>query len=267
MPHLQLPDCELWWEEHGAGPPLMMVAGLGGVGTYWSPNLAAFASRYRVILHDQRGTGRSSRTPVASVAQMAADAVALVDHLGIRDVRWLGHSTGGAIGTCVALDHPGRIAQLVINSSTTCGDAYRAKLFAVRRLLHARVGPDAYAAFTSLLLYPPWWINQNAALLAAEEERAARSLGEPAVQESRLDAILAYDRRADLHRLDIPTFVLCARDDILTPAYFSEELARLIPNARLQIFDTGGHACSRTMADRFNEIVLAFFADRTRVAQ
>ena len=239
----------------------MMVAGLGGVGSYWSPNLAAFAARYRVILHDQRGTGRSSRTPVASVAQMAADAAALIDHLGLREVRWLGHSTGGAIGTCVALDHAGRIARLVINSSTTCGDAYRAKLFAVRRLLYSRVGPGAYAAFTSLLLYPPWWINENAPLLALEEERAAASLGSPAVQESRLDAILRYDRRADLSGLTLPTLVLCARDDILTPAYFSEELARLIPKARLEMFETGGHACSRTMADRFNQAVLAFFAE------
>jgi aminoacrylate hydrolase len=239
----------------------MMVAGLGGVGTYWLPNLPAFASRYRVILHDQRGTGRSSRTPVSSIAQMAGDAVALLDHLGLETADWIGHSTGGAIGTCVALDQPGRIGKLVINSSTTCGDAYRKKVFQVRRLLHARVGPEAYAAYTSLLLYPPWWINENAELLAVEEARAAATLGDPAVQESRLDAILAYDRRAELPRLDATTLVLCARDDILTPAYFSVELAQLIPKARLELFETGGHACSRTQTTRFNRTVLDFLAD------
>ncbi len=258
MPLLARPDGEIWWEEHGDGPPLMMVAGLGGVGTYWTPNLPAFAARHRVILHDQRGTGRSSRTPVASIAQMAGDAVALLDHLGLERAAWVGHSTGGAIGTCLALDHPGRLSRLVINSSTTCGDAYRRKLFGIRRLLRTHAGADAYASFTSLLLYPPWWINANADLLAAEEARAAAVLGAPEVQESRLDAILAYDRRVELAKLVVPTLVIVARDDVLTPPYFSEELARLIPGAILNVLDTGGHACSRTMADDFNDAVLAF---------
>ncbi len=266
MPHLHLSDGDLWWEECGEGPPLMMVAGLGGVGGYWNPNIPAFASRYRVIRHDQRGTGKSSRTRVASIEQMAADAAALIDHLGLRDVAWLGHSTGGAIGVSLALDYPGRIGRLIINSSTSCGDAYRRKLFSVRRLLHSRVGPEAYAAFTSLLLYPPWWINQNAALLETEEARAAASLGAPEVQESRLDAILAFDRRSELKRLDIPTLVICAKDDLLTPSYFSKELASLIPNAKLDLLETGGHACSRTMMDVFNKTVLDFLSEDSAFA-
>jgi aminoacrylate hydrolase len=192
---------------------------------------------------------------------MAEDAAALIGHLGLREVAWLGHSTGGAIGACVALDHPGKIGRLVINSSTTCGDAYRRKLFSVRRLLHAQVGAKAYAMLTSLLLYPPWWINQNAELVAAEERRSAASLGSPVVQGSRLDAILGFDRRADLNRLDVPTFVICAKDDIMTPSYFSEELSRLIPNAKLTLLETGGHACSRTMAAEFNQAVLDFLAE------
>lgn len=258
MPNLNLPDCDLWWEETGEGPPLMMVAGLGGVGSYWNPNLADFAAHYRVIRHDQRGTGKSSRTPVRSVEQMAADAAALMDHLGLRNAAWLGHSTGGAIGTAVALDHPGRIGRLVINSSTSCGDAYRAKIFATRQRLHAHVGPEAYAEYTSLLLYPPWWINENAQLLEVEQAAAAKSLGAPEVQASRMNAILAFDRRNDLGRIGIPTLVICAKDDILTPAYFSKEIASLIPSATLELLETGGHACSRTVMPEFNARVLSF---------
>ena len=261
MPLLKRPDAEIWYEEHGSGPPLMMVAGLGGVGTYWTPNLSAFTARHRVILHDQRGTGRSTRSRVTNVAQMAEDALAIMDHLGLDVVSWVGHSTGGAIGTCVALDHPGRINRLVINSSTTHGDAYRTKVFQIRRLLQAKVGPEAYAAFTSLLLYPPWWINGNAGLLEDEERRAAASLGDPAVQASRLDAILAFDRRTELSRIDIPVLVICARDDILTPAYFSEGFRDLIPTSRLEMLATGGHACSRTMPDIFNTTVAEFLAE------
>jgi aminoacrylate hydrolase len=258
MPLIPVEDGEIYYEEHGAGAPLMMVAGLGGVGAYWTPNLAAFAAQFRVILHDQRGTGRSSRVPVQSIAQMSRDAIHLMDHLGLHRAHWLGHSTGAAIGVDLALDHPGRIGRIVINSSTTHGDVYRRKLFGIRRTLHATAGAAAYASFTSLLLYPPWYINQNADALAEEEAKAAAGIADPAIQASRLDAILAWDRRAELPRLTVPTLVICAEDDILTPIAFSEDFARLIPGARLHRLKTGGHACSRTVPDDFEPVVLDF---------
>ena len=258
MPLLDVGDAEIWYEEHGDGPPLFLVAGLGGVGTYWTPNLPSFASRFRVILHDQRGTGRSSRLPVRSIGQMSADALRLIEHLGLESVRWLGHSTGAAIGADLGLDHRHRVSRLVLNSSTTHGDAYRRKLFGIRRALQAKVGADAYASYTSLLLYPPWYINEHADELALEEARAASSLGAPEVQASRLDAILAWDRRAELSRLACPTMVICAEDDILTPITFSETFARLIPGARFERLRTGGHACSRTVPELFEAPVLTF---------
>ena len=119
MPHLDLPDCRLWWEEHGAGPALLFVAGLGGVATYWDPQIEFFARHFRVILHDQRGSGRSSHVVVRSVEQMADDAVRLMDALGVDRAFYVGHSTGGAIGSAIALAHPDRLTRLVINSSTT----------------------------------------------------------------------------------------------------------------------------------------------------
>ena len=258
MPVLSVDGGEIWWEAHGDGLPLMMVAGLGGVASYWNDTLPAFTRHFRVILHDQRGTGRSSRVPVRSVGQMAADARALLDHLGVAECAWLGHSTGGAIGVDLALDHPGRITRLVINSSTTRGDAYRRRVFALRRLLHARLGAEAYAQYTTLLLYPPWFINANHDRLVAEEARAATGLGDPAVQSSRLDAILAWDRAEEFEQLRATTLVICAEDDILTPIGFSEEFAARIPGAAFIRLPTGGHAVSRTRPDLFEPAVLRF---------
>jgi aminoacrylate hydrolase len=261
MPLLDVGDAQLWYEEHGAGPPLMMVAGLGGVGAYWKPNLPFFTPHFRIILHDQRGTGRSSRTPVQSVSQMAGDARRLMDHLSITQAAWLGHSTGAAIGVDLALDTPGRISRIVVNSSTTHGDAYRRKIFELRRTLHAKVGAAAYAKYTSLLLYPPWWVNENAALLEIEERSAAELLSPADVQSSRLDAILCWDRRSEFQKLSASVMVICAADDTLTPPYFSEEFARLISDARFVKLTTGGHACSRTVPEIFNPSVLSFLRE------
>lgn len=261
MPFAERAGARIHWERRGAGPPLILAAGLGGVASYWAPNVSALAERFTVHLFDQRGTGASSRVLVTSIEEMAADVIAVMDDAGLAAAHFLGHSTGGAIGVSLALDAPERLRSLMIYASTTCGDAYRHKLLGLRRTIHEGLGAEAYAAYTSLLLYPPYWINANANSLARAEAQAADGLGSPQVQASRLDAILAFDRRADLPRVRSPTMMLCADDDILTPRYFSEEYARLIPHARARYVARGGHALSRTEPELFNALALDFFLE------
>ena len=259
MPVTTRDGAQLYWEREGAGPALALGAGLGGAGGWWDPNRAALAARFTVISFDQRGTGRSSKVPVDSIEQMAADLVAVLDAAGLESAHYLGHSTGGAIGVAAALDHPGRLRSLLLYASTTHGDAYRRRVFALRQRLLEALGPEGYAQYASLLLYPPYWINANEARLAEMEQQAAAALGPPAVQASRLAAILAFDRRPELGAIRIPTLVLCAEDDVLTPRYFSEDYARLIPGAKSRFEPRGGHALSRTEPQTFNRIALEFF--------
>lgn len=260
MPIVSRDGCDIHWERHGSGPPLLLIAGLGGVATYWEPQLAAFTQRYTVILHDQRGSGRSSHVRVASIEQMAADALAVMDAAGVARAHVIGHSTGGAIGMAMALDTPARVHGLVVNSSTTHGDDYRRKVFGVRAGLLASQSRAEYARYTSLLLYPPWWINRHAAAIEAEEARTVAAIGPAPVQISRFEAILNFDRRPELGRITVPTLVICAADDILTPSYFSDEIHALIPGSRYVLLERGGHACSRTVTERFNQTVLDFLA-------
>lgn len=259
MAHVECDGAKIYWESVGEGPPLMMVAGLGGVATYWTPQMETFSKDYRVIVHDQRGTGRSSQIAVQSIEQMADDALAVMDAAGVERTLYLGHSTGGAIGVALALKYPDRIAGLVINASTTHGDAYRHKLLGLRKILLEMGRPDAYASYTTLLLYPHWYINQHYDRLLADEARAVQSMGNAEAQSSRLDAILNFDPRPLLAQLKVPTLVLCARDDILTPLYFSEEYAALIPGAKLTTLETGGHAASRTVTAQYDQVVRNFF--------
>lgn len=259
MAYVERDGATIYWESVGEGLPLMMVAGLGGIATYWTPQMATFGKDHRVIVHDQRGTGRSSQITVRSVEQMADDALAVMDAAGVERALYLGHSTGGAIGVALALKHPERIAGLVINASTTHGDAYRHKLLGLRKTLLDMERPDAYASYTTLLLYPHWYINEHHERLLADEARAVQSMGNAEAQSSRLDAILNFDPRPNLAQLKVPTLVLCARDDILTPLYFSEEYAALIPGATLVTLETGGHAASRTVTSQYDQIVRDFF--------
>lgn len=259
MPLATRNGCSLFWEKHGEGPALILGAGLGGVGGYWMPNVAALTGHFTVYRFDQRGTGRSCRTTVDSIEQMSADLIAVMDDAGLERAMYLGHSTGGAIGVATALDYPDRISKMMIYASTTHGDAYRRKILGLRSRLFGELGVEAYAHYSTLLLYPPYWINAHPEEVARIEAAAPCQLGNAEIQESRFDAILNFDRRSELPRITIPTLVVCADDDILTPKYFSEECVRLIPSAQAHWVTRGGHALSCTEPDIFNTIAIDFF--------
>src|SRR3954466_4255934 len=115
MPHIKIGDAEIYYEAHGAGVPVLLVPGLGGVGSSWSPNIPAFSARHQIITHDHRGTGESSRSFIRySVDQMTDDLLGLMGHLKIQKAHLVGHSTGGAIGQTLAAKHPDRLKRLVI---------------------------------------------------------------------------------------------------------------------------------------------------------
>ena len=80
---------------------------------------------------------------------------------------------------------------------------------------------------------------------------------------SRIDAILAFDRTAELSRITTPALIVGAQDDIITPHYFAEELARLIPGAEVKIFPQGGHCFTQVMPRDFNHAVLRFLKAHT----
>jgi aminoacrylate hydrolase len=263
MPSAMRQGCALHWDKQGEGPALILGAGLGGVGAYWAPNLAALTQRFTVYRFDQRGTGQSGRMPVESIEQMSADLIAVMDDAGLAHAMYLGHSTGGAIGVATALDYPGRISAMMIYASTTHGDDYRRKILGLRSQLFGSLGVAAYAQYSTLLLYPPYWINAHRDEVARIEAAPARDLSGAEIQDSRFAAILDFDRRSELSQIDIPTMVLCADDDILTPKYFSEAYVRLIPGARAHWEPRGGHALSRTEADIFNKVAIDFFKGAT----
>jgi aminoacrylate hydrolase len=250
-----------YYEIRGDGPPLMLVAGMGGTANYWAEQIDHFAQTRTVIVYDQRGTGRSSHVRVDSIEQLAADLLALLDALGLDTVDYLGHSTGGNIGQIIAIENPKRLRRIVIYASTTHGDAYRAKVWRVRRSILENQGPELYGDMTSLMLYPPRWIAENAETLEAQQAAQVSMLAPTDVMTSRIEAVQAFDRRAQLPQIGVPTLVVCARDDQQTPAYFSRAIAAAISGAEYREIEYGGHACSRTVPETFNTLV-AEFLDR-----
>ncbi len=262
MPRLAIGDGEIAYEESGSGHPLLFVSGLNGTGRSWAPQVPFFSQHYRVITYDQRGTGSSDRLQRSfSVDGMAADVISLLDALGLERVHLVGQSTGGAIGQTLAVLHPERLSRMTIYATWTWCDPWFRRLFEARRKMYQQAGPELHGRFHPLWLYPPDYVNAHDAEIEEELRRAAVNPPPADVSVGRIDAIMAFDRRADLARITTPTLVMAARDDYITPAYHAEALARAIPGAQLELMDSGGHSLSKTRPDAFNARVLQFLQE------
>ena len=148
MPRIAIGDCQLYYERHGAGFPVVFVSGLNGYGAYWRDQIPSFAKRFEVITHDHRGIGQSDHCRVSyTVERMATDVIELMDALGIDRAHVVGHSTGGAIAQILALQHPKRLANYrhpQSDDSQTAGQV-RHRLPAVPRCPDAGLEADSPA--------------------------------------------------------------------------------------------------------------------------
>jgi len=116
MSVVHLDGLPMAYELRGDGPPLVLVAGTGYPGATWAPSLVEpLARRHLVLTFDHRGTGATPSTPARySTRGFAADAVGLMDALGLPAAHVVGHSMGGRVAQWMALDHPGRVRSLVL---------------------------------------------------------------------------------------------------------------------------------------------------------
>ena len=124
MPRAKIGDIELYYEENGQGQSLMMVLGLGQDVATWGFQISELSKHLRLIVFDNRDTGKSSRSSDEYTTEtMAQDLLGLLDHLAIDRTHLLGTSMGGMIAQHVALMAPERIDSLILASTTTWGEA------------------------------------------------------------------------------------------------------------------------------------------------
>jgi aminoacrylate hydrolase len=260
MPHA----AGLWYEWHGPenGEVLILSAGLGGAGSYWTPNLPAFAERYRVLLYDHRGTGRSDRElpETVSVDQMADDVLALMDALAVQHASFMGHAAGGVAGLALALKAPHRLDRLVVVNGWAKADPHFLRCFDARLALLRGSGAEAYLRAQPIFLYPADWSSEHSAALDAELPAQLAAFPGAETLEKRIAALAAFDVADRLTEIAAPVLVVAAQDDMLVPARAGMALADGLPNASLGMPQRGGHACNITDADNFNAFILDWLA-------
>jgi len=119
MPTVKVNDGEIYYDIHGEGQPFIFFSETACDGEIWKLfQIPEFSKDHRVITHDYRGTGRSSKPSIDYTTRMFCDdAVTLLDYLRVKDAIVLGHYMGGRVAQLLALEYPQRVSKLILASS------------------------------------------------------------------------------------------------------------------------------------------------------
>ena len=259
---LQRPDgASLYFEIHGTGAPLLLVAGMASDSQSWGPLVQDLAEDFLVITPDNRGVGRSTQAGVEiSIRTMADDCMALLDALGIASATIVGHSMGGFIALECALRYPGRVSGLVLE-----GSAPGSPPETIRMLLNWAdelvAGAEPAAWFRDLL---PWLFTGTFLADPQVMDEAVRGAVEypypqsPAAFRKQVQAIAAFDCSGQLGTVNLPTLILHGSDDRLFPAAASIAALSAIRGARSTLIDRAAHAVHVEQPEAFVSAIRAF---------
>jgi pimeloyl-ACP methyl ester carboxylesterase len=246
---------EMHGEMHGAGRPIVFVAGLGDDRTSWAAQIPEFARDHLVVAFDNRGIGESSAPPGPyTTEQMADDAHDVVRHLGLDPVVAVGSSMGGAICQQWALRHPADIDRLVITNSWAEQDPFVAALIGHWISLAENNQPRHLVESLLLFCHCPDY-------LIRKPETVATFLATPAPRLQGIvdagHACLKHHTLERAHEIAQPALIVAGEHDILTRPELSQRLAARMPNARYESLPTS-HMVFWEMPDEFNALLRAF---------
>jgi pimeloyl-ACP methyl ester carboxylesterase len=246
MPTVAANGIDIYYERSGAGPRLLFLNGSGATLETSALLIKPFTEHFDVAAHDQRGLGKTSAPSGAyTMADYAADAIALIDHLGWDSCRVFGVSFGGMVGQEFAVTVPDRVERLALSCTSPGGEGGAS--YPLHTL--ADLPPDERAAKAIQILdtrFDQQWLADHPDDRGLAEMMVARGLA-PKTDEQRrgeaeqLNARAGHDVCDRLHRISCPTLVACGRYDGIARLPNGEFIAAKVPHAELRVYE-GGHA-------------------------
>ncbi|MGI8632284.1 MAG: alpha/beta fold hydrolase [Solirubrobacterales bacterium] len=245
MPSVEVQSRELFYERHGAGPPVLMIVGMGGYRKHWGENfLDLIAAEREAIIYDHRGTGRSEDVGEPFyIRDLADDAVGLLAALEIAEADVIAISMGGMVAQQLALTYPHRIRKLVVGC-TYCGAT--GDNLTPPEVWQPLV--DALSEVDTAEAQRDWWQAQVSAAFATKdtpwqrfEQLATDECPDLEVIFQQLKACTGFDVCDELGQIDIPTLVIHGEGDQILPIAQGALIADRIPGAELMRLRDCGH--------------------------
>lgn len=260
MPEMLTRGVSVEYDIHGDGPPLLLIGGLGFGRWSWFKQVPALSNHFRTITFDIRGEQSLAR----GVADLTAEVVSLLDHLGIEKAHTLGTSLGGFVAQELALERPDLVDRLVLVCTSYGGRApVTMSPHALGRMLGwgalspesaTRRGLEAATSDTyrdenpeEFDLILRWRLADSPSLATYYQQAMAGA---------------SFDASNDVENIASPTLVIHGADDRYVPAANAVALAEAIPDSRLRIFEDAGHLVFIERAEEVNEEIVFFLEAR-----
>jgi 3-oxoadipate enol-lactonase len=264
MPTIQINQISLHYESYGQGEPLLFIHGLGSSIRDWESQIPHFAERYRVVVLDLRGHGKSEKPPGPYSSKLFSDDIAeLIRSLDIGPAHVVGLSLGGFIACQLAVDHGDLVRTLVVVNSVP--DLPRDKLrdrFRIRSTLLLRqfivrfFGMQTLGRFLSTKLFPR---DDQEDLRQTFIERWAEN--DKQAYLSSLATVPTWNLEHRLSSITCPACLISGEHDFF-PLALKEAYAKKMPDARLVVIPNSGHCTPMDEPDQFNEALMSFLSER-----
>ena len=240
-------------------PTLVLGSSLGTDIRMWAAQVPALATRWRVVRYDHRGHGHSPVPPGPyRLADLGADVLALLDHLGVARAHLGGLSLGGMVAMWVAAHAPERVDRLaLVCTSAKLGPP---QIWAERAAAVRADGLDAIADAVLARWTPPDFARRNPDVVS--ELRGMLTATPAEGYAGACAAIENMDLEPDLGRIAAPTLVIAALDDEATPPAHAQRIAALIPGARLTLVAGAAHLANISRPELVADLLTDFLSDR-----
>ena len=234
-------------------PVVLLSNSLGSTLAMWDPQVPALAERFRVVRYDHRGHGGSPVPPGPyELADVASDALALLDRLGVERAHVCGLSLGGMVGMWLAIHAPERVGRLgLLCTSAKLGppSMWQERAATVRAegteaIADAGIGRWLTAGFAER--HPDMAAALRAMIAGQPDEGYAELCG----------VIERMDLVADLGRIAAPTLVIAGAEDPATPPEHAERIAAAVPGARLEVLDGAAHLANVEQPEAVTALLL-----------
>lgn len=251
---------EMFWMEEGRGTPLLLVHGFPLSGAMWGPQLVHFSRKYRVIVPDLRGFGKTSFQPgqPSTMELMADDLAALLDHLKLPKAVIVSLSMGGYIAFAFCRKYPEKVQALVLCDTKSEADTEEGRAGRYKLIEQVREkGSDAAAEDMIPKLFAPETYRQKPDTVAQLAGLIGRNPPEGIIA-----AAQGMAQRPDstelLSKIEAPTLVIVGKDDGIAPPDGAKKMAQQIPDWQLSVVPNAGHMSNLENPHFFNQALETF---------